>query len=155
MQSRAARPLRLLAEYIEPRDLLEKEGVHDTIVFFGSARLEADHPDALVAEELSERLTAWAIEKPENGGGARSDGSQRFHVTSGGGPGIMEAANRGARIAGGRSVGLGIELPTPPVIVNPSISTSFGAAAEPDSGLMVTVLPIVPAAPPLPSMVVF
>ena len=128
MQSRAARPLRLLAEYIEPRDRLEMEGVHDTIVFFGSARLEADHPDALAAMELSERLTAWAMVKPEDGGGAHPDGTQRFHVTSGGGPGVMEAANRGARIAGGRSVGLGIELPTEEGLneeISPELALNF------------------------------
>ena len=128
MQSRAARPLRLLAEYVEPRDRLEKEGVHDTIVFFGSARLEADHPDALVAAELAERLTAWAITKQEDGGGTRPDGSQRFYITSGGGPGVMEAANRGARLAGGRSVGLGIELPTEEGLneeISPELALNF------------------------------
>ncbi len=128
MQSRAARPLRLLAEYIEPRDRLEKEGVNDTIVFFGSARLEADHPDALAAQELAGRLTAWATTKQEDGGGAHPDGTQRFHVTSGGGPGVMEAANRGARMAGGRSVGLGIELPTEEGLneeISPELAINF------------------------------
>ena len=106
MESWAARGLRLLSEYAEPLDRLGRYKVRDTIVFFGSARLKEDGPMAKYyseARELARLLTEW------------SDGLQpptrRFAVCTGGGPGIMEAANRGAHDAGGISIGFNIGLP--------------------------------------------
>ena len=135
----AARPIRILAEYLEPLERFEREQVVDTIVFFGSARISppeaarqrylelkkrrqaAKRPsaklrrDLTVAEarvglaryyqeavELARLLTAWSLGLKEG---------RRFVVCSGGGPGIMEAANRGAIEAGGKSIGLNISLP--------------------------------------------
>ncbi|MGB0670495.1 MAG: LOG family protein [Rhodospirillales bacterium] len=136
INSRAGRPLRILAEHLEPHDRFESQGVADTIVFFGSARLIARETaeDALAkarasgdeaavtaarkvldnsryyeaARDLAFRLTRWSCDpqRPKPAGGP-----DRFVVCTGGGPGIMEAANRGAHEAGGRSVGLNIELP--------------------------------------------
>ena len=106
LDSDAARPLRILAEYIRPLRALERQGVHDTVVFFGSARLTEDGPLAEYyesARELARLFTAWSIE-------TRAP-NQRCLVCSGGGGGIMEAANRGAREAGGRTVGFNIGLP--------------------------------------------
>ncbi len=110
LNSRDARVIRVLAEYLEPAYRFERFNVEDTIVFFGSARarLEEDEHPRLSryyrdAEELAFRMTEWskAIANPR----------RRFIVASGGGPGIMEAANRGASRARGLSIGLGISLP--------------------------------------------
>lgn len=118
-----ARPLRLLAEYLQPLHHFRREGVHDTIVFFGSSRISEAGPLGRYyreARELARRLTEWS----RSLGGKR----QRFVVCSGGGPGIMEAANRGARDAGGTSIGLNIGLPydqRPNPYVTPSLSFEF------------------------------
>ncbi len=99
------RPLRILAEYLEPLDRFRRAKIRDTVVFFGSARLREDGPLGRYyreARELSRRLTEWSRTLP--GGG-------RFVVCSGGGGGIMEAANQGAMQAGGPTIGLNIGLP--------------------------------------------
>lgn len=105
--SPAARSIRILSEYFKPLDQFRREMIRDTIVFFGSARIPADgdHPLARYykeAQELARRITEWSesLKKP-----------LRFVVCTGGGPGIMEAANRGAKEAGGKSIGLNIGLP--------------------------------------------
>ncbi|MEM1452916.1 MAG: LOG family protein [Planctomycetota bacterium] len=129
IHGRTARPLRILSEYLEPESRFEEMGIEDTIVMFGSARLlprdvaeqklaeaRADGGDVAKAErdlkmsgyyeaarELSFKLTEWSK-------GLGDDG-QRFVICSGGGPGIMEASNRGASEAKGLNVGLNISLP--------------------------------------------
>ena len=104
INSKEARALRILAEYLEPKSRLDANGVADTIVFFGSARIRAGTPWYAAAHDLAFRLTKWskALDTAEQ---------QRFVVCTGGGPGIMEAANRGASEAGGLNVGLSIALP--------------------------------------------
>ena len=104
MHSGEARALRILAEYLEPKSRLEAEGVEDTIVFFGSARLPPGSKWYEAARELAFRLTTWSK-------GLDPETQRRFVVCTGGGPGIMEAANRGASEARGRNVGLTIALP--------------------------------------------
>jgi hypothetical protein len=106
LDSEDARPLRILAEYLEPMHAFRREHVRDTIVFFGSARLAPDGPlghfyDA--ARELARLVTAWSKNLPSH--------AHRYVVCTGGGGGIMEAANRGASEAGGRTIGLNIGLP--------------------------------------------
>jgi uncharacterized protein (TIGR00730 family) len=106
MDSEEARPLRILAEYIEPMRIFCRERIHETIVFFGSARITPDGPLGTYyqdARELARLITLWSK-------GLRSH-CHRYVVCSGGGPGIMEAANRGASDAGGRTIGLNIGLP--------------------------------------------
>ncbi len=137
LESEEARPLRILAEYLEPLRRFKAENIQDTVVFFGSARVHsrqeaekalkslqtkrgrkaADHAALLKrsrkaiewsryyedARELAGMLTTWSLSLEEP--------LRRFVVTSGGGPGIMEAANRGAFEAGGKTIGLNIRLP--------------------------------------------
>src|SRR5215475_4460269 len=106
LDSAAARPLRILAEYLQPLHAFGCERVHDTIVFFGSARLRSDGPLGRYyaeARELARLVTEWSLGIPSS--------ARRFLVCSGGGGGIMEAANRGAADAGGRTIGLNIGLP--------------------------------------------
>ena len=129
LNSRDARALRILAEYLEPRSRFERLNVEDTVVFMGSARaLSREQADAVLrkaerdggdlkaaraavkmsvyyeaARELAFRITRWSKSLDRN--------SRRFVVCTGGGPGIMEAASRGASEARGINVGLGISLP--------------------------------------------
>ena len=129
LNSADARPLRILAEYLEPKSRLNRHRIEDTIVFMGSARLvareqaqaELDAAQAAGedlaraqsrlamsryyedARELARRLTEWSKQLGED--------ERRFVVCTGGGPGIMEAANRGASEARGLNVGLTISIP--------------------------------------------
>jgi uncharacterized protein (TIGR00730 family) len=97
--------------------------VHETVVFFGSARITEDGPLGRYyrdAAALARLLTDWSS--------TLGDTKHRFVVCSGGGPGIMEAANRGAREAGGKTIGLNIGLPheqRPNSYVTPALSFEF------------------------------
>jgi uncharacterized protein (TIGR00730 family) len=102
----ADRPMHILSEYLEPMQKLASLRVKDTIVFFGSARITENGAMARYyahARELSKLITEWAA--------TLDPSSRRFVVCTGGGSGIMEAANRGAQDAGGQSIGLNISLP--------------------------------------------
>jgi uncharacterized protein (TIGR00730 family) len=154
IESVAARPVRILTEYLDPLVRLRREEVGDTIVMFGSARIVGrdralahlrrlkglsgkqtarrrmalrDARAALSmsryyeeARELARRITAWSLTLGEH--------PRRFVICSGGGPGIMEAANRGAAEAGGKTVGLSIELPHeqwPNAYISPGLNFQF------------------------------
>jgi uncharacterized protein (TIGR00730 family) len=100
------RPVRILAEYLGPLHRFRRADIHDTIVFFGSARVTCDGPLGryyLEARELARLVTQWSKNLPSH--------AHRYVVCTGGGGGIMEAANRGAADAGGRTIGLNISLP--------------------------------------------
>ena len=123
LDSDAGRPVRILAEYLQPRAVLERLGVRDTIAFFGSARIGEGSPLGRYyrdARTLARMVTEWSCSMPCD--------DHRFVVCSGGGPGIMEAANRGAADAGGRTMGLNIGLPheqRPNPYVTPELSFEF------------------------------
>jgi uncharacterized protein (TIGR00730 family) len=118
-----ARPLRILSEYLYPLSHFRKEKIRDTIVFFGSARtFEASASGRYYTEarQLAHRLTDWSDNLDE--------ANRRFVVCTGGGPGIMEAANRGAAEAGGKTVGLNIGLPMeqrPNPFITPGLNFEF------------------------------
>ena len=157
MESLPGRPLRILAEYLDPFTCMRREKVADTIVIFGSARLaprqtalahldelkrrfarkkKKTHANRLAlraaksrlamsryyeeARELAHRLTGWSMTLGKE--------PRRFVGCSGGGPGIMEAANRGASEAGGPSMGLSIQLPHeqyPNSYISPELNFCF------------------------------
>jgi uncharacterized protein (TIGR00730 family) len=150
LDSPDGRVLRILSEYIEPLSRFRREQIQDTVVFFGSARflsLEAAERqleeiqkasdksrDALKraraavemahyyedARKLASMLTEWSVTIPAR--------RRRFVVTTGGGPGIMEAANLGAKEAGGKTIGLNINLPSeqyPNPYITPSLNFEF------------------------------
>ncbi len=138
LESEEGRPVRILSEYLDPLKRFKDQKIQDTVVFFGSARVDSreraeralntlrargvhdanEHYDNELkksrkavewaryyeeARELARLLSVWTMS-------LQSD-NHRFVVTSGGGPGIMEAANRGAREGGGKTIGLNIRLP--------------------------------------------
>ena len=155
LKSPDGRVLRILSEYIEPLARFRREQIQDTVVFFGSARFqnrddagrrltEVEGNDALVATEqlaadlkraqasvdmaryyedarrLAYMLTEWSIQIPAK--------RRRFVVTTGGGPGIMEGANLGAMEAGGKTIGLNINLPfeqNPNPYITPALNFEF------------------------------
>ena len=138
------RPVRFQLELLKPDMLLDEAGIGSTLVIYGSARIPSpDHADALVAEAsgdeakaIAERLRAKAkyydearkLARLASACGVVEDGKRQFVVCSGGGPSIMEAANRGAQDAGQDSVGLNIVLPheqAPNEYVTPHLSFQF------------------------------
>jgi uncharacterized protein (TIGR00730 family) len=150
LKSPDGRVLRILAEYTEPLARFRREQIQDTVVFFGSARFHShadaernlSHLQGLEAQDQSARqvalasidmaryyedarrlaflLTEWSAQIPAR--------RRRFVVTTGGGPGIMEAANLGAQEAGGKTIGLNINLPfeqSPNPYITPSLNFEF------------------------------
>lgn len=155
LESEEARPIRILAEYLEPLRRFKQQQIQDTVVFFGSARIHsresaenllaglvkagaeteaAAHQEAVrrmrkalewsryyeEARELARMHAEWAATLPGP--------NHRFVVCSGGGPGIMEAANRGAHDAGAKSIGLNISLPFeqgPNAYITPGLHFEF------------------------------
>ncbi|MGE0128420.1 MAG: LOG family protein [Blastocatellales bacterium] len=152
LKSVAARPIRILAEYLEPAERMRRARIRDTIVFFGSARSlspeeaerridlireEIEHAGAITPElqaqlsraeyvvrmsryyqdavDLARRMTEWS---------KSLTGNHHFIICSGGSGGMMEAANRGASLARGKTIGLHIELPTEDR-VNPYVSSNL------------------------------
>ncbi len=123
LDSPDARALRILSEFLEPFSHFRRERIRDTVVFFGSARIE--EKDSLgryyrEARTLARMITEWSDQL--------KDPNRRFVVCTGGGPGIMEAGNRGAQDANGKTVGLNIGLPFeqyPNPYITPELSFQF------------------------------
>jgi len=126
LNSREARTIRILSEYLEPLARLTESKVNNTVLFLGSSKAKSDEKGSLLskyyweAEELAFRLAKWAIKLKPRG--------KNFVICTGGGPGLMEAANRGAARAGGKSIGMNISLPIeqePNPYVSPELSFIF------------------------------
>jgi len=128
VNSREARPIRILSEYIEPEKRFAEMDILHTVAIFGSARIKPDSDDCYetqkyykAAEDFSYRLALLSNEiELETGEG--------FNICTGGGPGIMEAANRGASRAGAKTLGLNIELPfeqEPNKYITPELNFDF------------------------------
>lgn len=152
LKSVAARPVRILSEYLEPAERMRRARIRDTVVFFGSARSyspeeagrlmlevreEIEEASVMTSDlearlaraeyglrvsryyqdamELARRVTEWS---------KSLTGNRHFIVCSGGSGGMMEAANRGASMAGGKTIGLHIDLSTEEV-VNPYVSADM------------------------------
>jgi len=157
IKSPDARPIRILSEYLEPMQRFKNQKIYDTIVFYGSARTKnpedakkmlqeveakvekaGGKPDPVLQEELDDavnqvflsryyqdavdlarRMTEWS---------KSLDSIYRFVICSGGGPGMMEAANKGAIDAKGKSIGLNISLPfeqTSNPFITPDLNFDF------------------------------
>lgn len=157
LHSSEGRMIRIMAEYSYPKQHFQKNNIENAIIFFGSARIksleqynaefqrlslkvekaEGQEKDDLQkklnafelqgqvcqyyddAVELAKMFTEWSADFPTK---------TKFHICSGGGPGIMEAANRGASIAGGKSIGLNISLPFeqfPNQYISPELNFEF------------------------------
>src|ERR1039457_4901280 len=119
-----ARGLRILSEFLEPLSHFRRESIRDTVVFFGSARIGENHGSLVryyhESRTLAQMITRWSNQLQEP--------TRRFVVCSGGGPGIMEAANRGAQDAQGKTIGLNIGLPgeqLPNPYITPELSFQF------------------------------
>src|SRR3954468_13746113 len=148
LNSPDGRILRIMSEYTEPLARFRREQIQDTVVFFGSARFLSSEDASQVlnqlpsgadesarkaaqanidmaryyedARRMAYLLSQWAAHIPAR--------RKRFVVTTGGGPGIMEAANRGAREAGSKTIGLNIRLPFeqyPNAYITPSLNFDF------------------------------
>jgi uncharacterized protein (TIGR00730 family) len=121
LDSEEGRPIRIVSEYLGPLRAFSAAGVTAAVVFFGSARVRAGDPLGRYlgeAMELARLVTEWSRSLP----------GERIIVCTGGGPGIMEAANRGAALGGGRSVGLNIGLPQeqrPNPYITPELGFEF------------------------------
>jgi len=126
LESNEARTLRILSEYLEPLKRLNEWKVNNTILFLGSSKAKDEEKDSPLtryyweAEELSYNLVKWAIKLKQKG--------KNFVICTGGGPGIMEAANRGACRAEGKSIGMNISLPEEQCLnryISPELSFIF------------------------------
>jgi uncharacterized protein (TIGR00730 family) len=130
LNSREARTIRILSEYLEPEKRFEEMNILNTVIFFGSARIKSGqkndkkkYPTSKyykAAEEFAYKLAKWSKELEKQGDG--------FYIMTGGGPGIMEAANKGAARAGSKTIGLNISLPyeqNPNNYVSPELKFEF------------------------------
>jgi len=124
------RPVRFQLELLKPELLLEEAGIASTLVMYGSARTPS--PETVAHSKLPHHVdfyeAARALAKLASACPVNAEGKREFVVCSGGGPGIMEGANRGAVEAGAETIGLNIVLPfeqAPNAYVTPHLSFNF------------------------------
>jgi len=137
LHSVKARPLRILAEFLEPEKRFANKKIKDTIVFFGSSRIKSPEDARSQLSQARQKYSNLSGSKKTNVAIERAEmdvevssyyrdavrlsgmltkwsmslNGRQFIICTGGGPGIMEAVNRGAKEAGGKSIGLNISLP--------------------------------------------
>jgi uncharacterized protein (TIGR00730 family) len=130
LKSSAARTIRILAEYLEPKKRFDEANIKHTVVFFGSSRVRPEKKDDPLntskyywaAEEFAFKLASWSKELEEE------SEEYRFTICTGGGPGIMEAANRGAKRANAKNIGMNISIPfeqEPNDYITPALNFEF------------------------------
>ncbi|HPL18374.1 MAG TPA: LOG family protein [Spirochaetota bacterium] len=126
MHSREARSLRILSEYLEPEKRFRDMNINHTVVFFGSARTR---PDGTADEQRYYHMAAdFAFALANLSRDIERETGNPFYICTGGGPGIMEAANLGATRAGTQSIGLNIDLPfeqAPNKYITPELMFKF------------------------------
>jgi len=110
INSKDGRTIRILSEYIQPEAKFKKNDINHTVVFFGSARINPDNNEFGTAEYYN-IARKFSFELAKYSEELKKETGDTFYICTGGGPGVMEAANRGARDAGVKTIGLNISLP--------------------------------------------
>ena len=128
IHSREARIIRIMSEYLEPEKRFKDTNIEHTVVFFGSARIMPDTPEYKNWTRYYNAAADFAFALANLSKEIENETGSPFYICTGGGPGIMEAANMGAARAGARSIGLNIEIPfeqAPNKYITPELMFKF------------------------------
>jgi Predicted Rossmann fold nucleotide-binding protein len=128
MHSRDARVIRIMSEYLEPEKRFRDMNIEHTVVFFGSARIQPDNKNGPDTSSYYHAAADFAFNLAKLSKEVENETGYPFYICTGGGPGIMEAANLGAARAGMQSIGLNIDLPfeqAPNKYITPALRFKF------------------------------